>query len=207
MLKINPQVRRIVELAIEEDLGTGDVTTEACVPPEARVVGQIVAKSPGILAGTAGPVVKELGLKLILEPGRSLVASAGALAVKTLYRKKSGVRSYIITDGAMNDFIRPALYGARHPVRPLLKRFGKAVRFDIAGPVCESGDFLAQNVRMHAPSPGDILLILSAGAYGFSMSSQYNSRPRAAEVLITGNKTWRLIRERETYEDLINREK
>ena len=163
--------------------------------------------SPAALAGIAVPVAKKLGLKLILEPGRSLVASAGALAVKTLYRKKSGVRSYIITDGAMNDFIRPALYGARHPVRPLLKRFGKAVRFDIAGPVCESGDFLAQNVRMHAPSPGDILLILSAGAYGFSMSSQYNSRPRAAEVLITGNKTWRLIRERETYEDLINREK
>ena len=162
---------------------------------------------PGILARTVGPVVKELGLKLILEPGRSLVASAGALAVKTLYRKKSGPRNYIITDGAMNDLIRPAFYGARHPVRPLIKRSGKGGRFDITGPVCESGDFLAQGVNLPAPSRGDILLILSAGAYGFSMSSQYNSRPRAAEVLITGKNSWSLIRERETYEDLIRREK
>ncbi|MEI7482033.1 MAG: diaminopimelate decarboxylase [Elusimicrobiota bacterium] len=163
--------------------------------------------APGVLAKIAGPVVKKLGLKLILEPGRSLVASAGALAVKTLYRKKSGPRNYVITDGAMNDLIRPAFYGARHPVRPLVKRPGKAVRFDITGPVCESGDFLAQGVTLTTPSRGDILMILSAGAYGFSMSSQYNSRPRAAEVLITGEKTWRLVRERETYQDLIKRER
>ena len=163
--------------------------------------------SPAILARIAGPAVKKLGLKLILEPGRSLVAAAGALAVKTLYRKKSGPRNYVITDGAMNDLIRPAFYGARHPVRPLVKRSGKAARFDITGPVCESGDFLAQGVNLPAPHCGDILLILSAGAYGFSMSSQYNSRPRAAEVLITGKNSWRLIRERETYEDLIKRER
>ncbi len=163
--------------------------------------------SPGVLAKIAGPVVKKLGLKLILEPGRSLVASAGALAVKTLYRKKSGSRSYVITDGAMNDLIRPAFYGARHPVCPLVKRPGKAGQFDITGPVCESGDFLAQGVTLTAPSRGDILLILSTGAYGFSMSSQYNSRPRAAEVLITGKTTWRIIRERETYQDLIKRER
>ncbi|MFA6434802.1 MAG: diaminopimelate decarboxylase [Elusimicrobiales bacterium] len=158
------------------------------------------------LAGIAAAAVKESGLKLILEPGRSLVASAGALAVSALYRKRSGPRSYVITDGAMNDLIRPALYGARHPVRPLAARSGKTVRFDITGPVCESGDFLAQGVNMPAPHRGDILLMLSAGAYGFSMSSQYNSRPRAAEVLITGKNSWRLIRERETYEDLIMRE-
>jgi len=163
--------------------------------------------SPVILAKTARPAADELGLKLILEPGRSMVAAAGALAVKTLYRKKSGPRSYIITDGAMNDLIRPAFYGARHPVRPLIKRPGKTARFDITGPVCESGDFLAQGVILAEPSRGDILLILSAGAYGFSMSSQYNSRPRAAEVLITGNNSWSLIRERETYQDLIEREK
>ena len=162
---------------------------------------------PSLLAKIARPAAEALGLKLILEPGRSMVAAAGALAVTTLYRKKSGPRSYIITDGAMNDLIRPAFYGARHPVRPLLKRPGKAARFDITGPVCESGDFLAQGVSLPAPSRGDVLLILSAGAYGFSMSSQYNSRPRAAEVLITGNNSWRLIRERETYQDLVRREK
>jgi len=162
---------------------------------------------PALLAGTVGPLVRNLGLALILEPGRSLVAAAGALAVKTLYRKKSGPKSYIITDGAMNDLIRPAFYGAKHPVRPLVKRPGKAARFDIAGPVCESGDFLAQGVSLPTPSRGDILLILSAGAYGFSMSSQYNSRPRAAEVLLTGPNSWRLIRGRETYQDLTDKEK
>jgi len=158
---------------------------------------------PGILARTVGPAVKELGLALILEPGRSLVAAAGALAVRTLYRKKSGPKNYVITDGAMNDLIRPAFYGARHPVIPLVRRRGKSVRFDIAGPVCESGDFLAQDVGLPVPLRGDILLVLSAGAYGFSMSSQYNSRPRAAEVLITGKNSWRVVRKRETYKDLV----
>jgi diaminopimelate decarboxylase len=134
------------------------------------------------------------------------VAASGALAVKTLYRKKSGAKNYVITDGAMNDLIRPAFYGAKHPVRQLVNRPGKTARFNIAGPVCESGDFLAKDVVMTAPFQGDILLILSAGAYGFSMSSQYNSRPRAAEVLITGGMSWRLIRERETYADLTARE-
>jgi diaminopimelate decarboxylase len=161
---------------------------------------------PSILAKIACPAAKALGLELILEPGRSMVAAAGALAVKTLYRKKSGSKNYVITDGAMNDLIRPAFYGAKHPVRPLVKRPGAALRCDIAGPVCESGDFLAQGVMLPAPFRDDILLILSAGAYGFAMSSQYNSRPRAAEVLITGRNSWRLIRERETYRDLIGRE-
>jgi diaminopimelate decarboxylase len=161
---------------------------------------------PVLLSAIAVPAAKKSGLRLILEPGRSLVAAAGALAVKTLYRKKSGAKNYIITDGAMNDFVRPAFYGARHPVSPLVKRPGRTALFNIAGPVCESGDFLARNVRLSEPLRDDILLILSAGAYGFSMSSQYNSRPRAAEVLITGTDSWRLIRERETYRDLTARE-
>jgi len=163
--------------------------------------------SPSALARIAVPAAKSVGLELILEPGRSMVAAAGALAVKTLYRKKSGPKRYVITDGAMNDLIRPALYGAEHPVRPLVKRPGPPVRLNIAGPVCESSDLLASGVRLPLPSRGDILLILSAGAYGFAMSSQYNSRPRAAEVLVTGRRSWRLIRERETYRDLITKEK
>ena len=161
---------------------------------------------PSALAGIAVPAARELGMELILEPGRSMVASAGALAVKTLYRKGSGKKNYVITDGAMNDLIRPALYGADHPVRPLVRRSGPARRFDIAGPVCEGSDFLAQNISIPTPAQGDILLVLSAGAYGFSMSSQYNSRPRAAEALITGRDSWRLIRERETYRDIVSRE-
>lgn len=163
---------------------------------------------PELLARAVAADMKGLkGLRLILEPGRSLVASAGALAVKTLYRKSSGPKKYIITDGAMNDLIRPALYGARHPVAALEKRGGPPVKFDVAGPVCESGDFLARNVRLPMPAQGDVLLILSAGAYGFSMSSQYNSRPRAPEALITAPDSWRLIRRRETFADLIAAER
>ncbi|OGS55879.1 MAG: diaminopimelate decarboxylase [Elusimicrobia bacterium RIFOXYB2_FULL_62_6] len=164
--------------------------------------------SPSLLAkAIAGEMGKLQGLRLILEPGRSLVASAGALAVTTLYRKASGSKKYVITDGAMNDLIRPALYGAKHPVAALEKKKGPLVKFDLAGPVCESGDFLALNVRLPMPSQGDALLVLSAGAYGFSMSSQYNSRPRAAEALITGPGSWRLIRRRETFRDLVAAEK
>ncbi|MBI4803522.1 MAG: diaminopimelate decarboxylase [Elusimicrobia bacterium] len=162
---------------------------------------------PALLAGAVHRELNGLkDLRLILEPGRSLVASAGALVVKTLYRKTSGAKNYIITDGAMNDFIRPALYGARHPVTALEKRKGPDVKFDVTGPVCESGDFLAREARLPLPRRGGLLLILSAGAYGFSMSSQYNSRPRAAEVLITGPRSWRLIRRRETRRDLIRNE-
>jgi diaminopimelate decarboxylase len=188
-------IRRLYERGIKLrylDIGGGWGVREGCD-----------MRPPAILAAAVGPAVKDLGLELILEPGRSLVAAAGVLAIKTLYRKQSGPRKYIITDGAMNDLIRPALYGAKHPVRPLMKRRGKTVRFDIAGPVCESGDFLARDVSLPTPYPGDILLILSAGAYGFSMSSQYNSRPRAAEVLITGKNSWKLIRRRETFPDLL----
>ncbi|MCX5786141.1 MAG: diaminopimelate decarboxylase [Elusimicrobia bacterium] len=159
------------------------------------------------LAKAAGSALKSLpGMRLIIEPGRSLVTSAGALAVSVLYRKKSGHVSYAITDGAMNDFIRPAFYGARHPIVPLEKRKGPAVKLDIAGPICESGDFLAKNVKLPLPERGDILLVMSAGAYGFSMSSNYNSRPRAPEVLITGPSSWKLIRKRETFRDLTARE-
>ncbi|HAH30758.1 MAG TPA: diaminopimelate decarboxylase [Elusimicrobia bacterium] len=159
---------------------------------------------PERLAKAAGSVLRRLpGMKLIIEPGRSLVASAGALAVSAIYRKKSGHVSYVITDGAMNDLLRPAFYGARHPVVPLEKRKGPVVTLDIAGPVCESGDFLAKNVKLPLPERGDILLLISAGAYGFSMSSNYNSRPRAPEALITGASSWKLIRKRETFRDLV----
>ncbi|MEI7530200.1 MAG: diaminopimelate decarboxylase, partial [Elusimicrobiota bacterium] len=141
-------------------------------------------------------------LKVVLEPGRSIAAPSGALLTRVLYRKRGGSKNFIVVDAAMNDLVRPALYGAKHPVALLGAARGPLKKYEIVGPVCESGDFLAKGVPLPEPRNGDLLLICSAGAYGFSMSSQYNSRPRAAEALITGA-SWRLVRRRETYKDLV----
>jgi len=156
---------------------------------------------PAALAKAVGGVFAGTGLKLILEPGRSVAAPAGLLLTGVIYRKRGGDKNFVVVDAAMNDLVRPALYGARHPVA-LLGPGGPEKTFDIVGPVCESGDFLAEGVRLKEPAAGQLIAIYSAGAYGFSMSSQYNSRPRAPEALITGPGSWRLIRRRETYKDL-----
>lgn len=158
---------------------------------------------PAALAKALGGVFAGTGLKLLLEPGRSVCAPAGLLLSSVIYRKSSGRKNFIICDAAMNDLVRPALYGAKHPAALIGGGKGPARRWDIVGPVCESGDFLAQNVALPEPASGQLLAVYSAGAYGFSMSSQYNSRPRAAEVLIAGPSSWRAIRRRETYADLV----
>jgi len=155
------------------------------------------------LASAVAGVFQGTGLKLILEPGRSIAAPAGILLTRVLYRKRGGHKNFIVVDAAMNDLVRPALYGAKHPVALIGQGRGPEKVYDIVGPVCESGDFLAEGVRLREPAPGQLIAVYSAGAYGFSMSSQYNSRPRAAEALITGPAAWRLIRRRETYKDLI----
>jgi diaminopimelate decarboxylase len=146
---------------------------------------------------------RKLGLHLLLEPGRFLVAQAGALITSVLNVKKNGDKTFVITDAAMNDLIRPALYQAHHqilPVRqPASATAGKPV--DIVGPVCESGDFFARDRDMPATRPGELLAILDAGAYGMSLSSNYNTRVRPAEILVEGD-THRLIRRRETVKDL-----
>lgn len=141
------------------------------------------------------------GLELLVEPGRYLVADAGLLLTKVLYRKNTSKRRFVIVDAAMTDLPRPALYDAWHPVEPVSPRRGKKTMADVVGPVCESGDFLARQRPLPPLAPGDLLAIGKAGAYGFAMSSQYNSRPRAAEVLVDGGKA-RLARRRETYADL-----
>lgn len=146
------------------------------------------------------------GLYLFLEPGRSIVGNAGLLLTRVLYRKKSGDKEFVVVDAAMNDLIRPALYDAHHEILPL--RAGSTecqFRADVVGPVCESGDFLAQDRRMPEVFPGDLLAICTAGAYGFVQASNYNARPRPAEVLIE-NGSWRVIRKRETFEDLVHGE-
>ena len=157
---------------------------------------------PAALARAVADVFQGSGLKLILEPGRSVAAPAGALLTRVIYRKRGGNKNFVIVDAAMNDLVRPALYGAMHPVGLIGPGKGPLKKCDVVGPVCESGDFLAEDVMLREPAIGQLLAVYSAGAYGFSMSSQYNSRPRAAEVLITSPGAWRLIRRRETNKDL-----
>ncbi len=145
-------------------------------------------------------------LHLFLEPGRSIVGNAGVLVTRVLYRKKSGEKDFVVVDAAMNDLIRPALYDAHHEILPLRASAGGCgLRADVVGPVCESADFLAQDRQMPEVFPGDLLAVCTAGAYGFVQASNYNARPRPAEVMIE-NGSWRVVRSRETFEDLVRGE-
>jgi diaminopimelate decarboxylase len=145
-------------------------------------------------------------LTVVVEPGRSIVGPAGVLLTRVLNRKKTPSKEFVIVDAAMNDLIRPALYRAHHDIMPLNHNPGGAVIVaDVVGPICETGDFLARDRELADVQPGEFLAIASAGAYGFVQSSNYNSRPRAPEVLVEGSR-WRTIRERESYEDLIRGE-
>ncbi len=145
------------------------------------------------------------GLTIMIEPGRSIVGQAGVLLTRVLYRKKSPAKEFIVVDAAMNDLIRPALYKAHHDIRPLRQTDGATVVADIVGPVCETGDFLARDRTIADVQPDSWLAVYSAGAYGFVQASNYNSRPRGAEVLVEGS-SWRVIRSRETPEDLMRGE-
>lgn len=148
-----------------------------------------------------------IGLRILTEPGRVIVGNAGVLVTKVLYLKETDVKRFIVIDGAMNDLIRPVLYEAFHAIQPVTRRArAKVVTADVVGPVCESGDFFAREREMPEPMPGDLLAVMSAGAYGFVMSSNYNSRPRAPEILVDGAEA-HLIRERENFEDLVRGEK
>jgi diaminopimelate decarboxylase len=149
--------------------------------------------------------VKASGLRVMVEPGRSIVGPAGVLLTRVLYRKKNGDKEFIVVDAAMNDLIRPALYKAHHEILPIRRNGLPPVKADVVGPVCETGDFLARDREMANAMPGDYLAVCTAGAYGFVQSSNYNSRPRAAEALVEGA-SWRVVREREKYEDLIRGE-
>lgn len=143
--------------------------------------------------------------KLIIEPGRFIIAQAGALVTRVLYVKKNGKKTFVISDAAMNDLIRPALYQAHHEIVPVTPRKGRTMTADIVGPVCETGDFFARDRKLPSVEPGELLAILDAGAYGMSQTSNYNSRFRPAEVLVQG-KSVKLIRRRESIEDLIRLE-
>jgi diaminopimelate decarboxylase len=150
------------------------------------------------------PLLKGKGLRIILEPGRFIVGNGGILLTRVLYLKGGPRRRFAIVDAGMNDLVRPSLYGAYHEIQPVIQKRARRtplVRYDVVGPVCESGDFLAQGRSLPPLQAGDLLAVMGAGAYGFVMSSNYNSRPRAAEVLVRGSR-WHLIRRRETFADL-----
>ncbi|MCK9418089.1 MAG: diaminopimelate decarboxylase [Nitrospirae bacterium] len=161
---------------------------------------------PKDVAQAIRPLLKDCGCTIVMEPGRAIVGNAGILVTSVLYRKNSGEKQFLIVDAGMNDLIRPSLYEAYHDIRPVVESAGGETVFDVVGPICESGDFLGKDRKLPEVKQGDLLAVMSAGAYGFSMSSNYNSRPRAAEVIVRGNDYF-IVRERETYPDLIKGEK
>jgi len=158
------------------------------------------------LAEAVVPLVKETDLKLILEPGRSIMGEAGTLVTRVLSVKKSGEKTFVITDAGMTELIRPSHYGGYHPIRPVEEKANRELKkVDVVGPICESGDFLARDRELPMPKGGEFLAVGIAGAYGFTMASNYNARPRPPEVMVDQGEV-HLIRARESYEDLVRGE-
>ncbi len=157
--------------------------------------------TPAEYASAALAAVGDTGATLVFEPGRVVVGNAGLLVTRVLFRKKTPARHFVVVDAGMNDLMRPALYDAHHGLQPLVQRRGTAVEVDVVGPVCESTDVLARQRELVLPKQGELYALMSAGAYGMSMASNYNSRPRPAEVLVDGD-AWRVVRERESVQDL-----
>ena len=177
------------------DIGGGlGITYNKENPPHPRMYGKRVCE-----------LLADCNVTLILEPGRVLIGNAGILVTQILYIKKSGRKTFIIVDAGMNDLIRPSLYGSYQEIIPIKKRHTRKIRADIVGPICETTDIFAKDRLIDELHEGDLLAIMSSGAYGFTMSSQYNSRPRAAEVLVQVRK-YSIIRKREKYADLFRQE-
>jgi len=160
---------------------------------------------PRHYAGALTEGLRDLDVTLLLEPGRVIVGNAGILLTRVLYLKSTNEKNFVVVDGGMNDLIRPALYGSYQAVQPVRPRNGTRFTADVVGPVCESGDFFAKDRDLPAIEPGDLLAVMSAGAYGFVMASNYNTRPRPPEVLVDGEQL-HIVRARETLEDLVRGE-
>ena len=165
-----------------------------------------VPPTPAEYAAAVQAGLRGLDCTLVLEPGRAVVGNAGVLVTKVLYRKDTAARRFVVVDGAMNDLVRPALYGSYQAIQPVRPRGGSTIVADVVGPVCESGDFLAKDRELEEVGSGDLLAVMSAGAYGYVMASNYNARPRPAAVLIDGSRH-HIVRERETLEDLVRGER
>jgi diaminopimelate decarboxylase len=176
------------------DFGGGlGITYHHEEPPDPSSYGHAIREIAG-----------DLGVTFVLEPGRVLVGNAGILLTRVLYTKQAE-KNFVIVDAGMNDLARPSVYDSYHEVKPVVRREGEALTADVVGPICESSDYLAKDRRLVGLDRGDLVAVMSAGAYGFSMSSNYNSRPRAREVLVDGE-SYRVIRQRERYEDLVRGE-
>ena len=204
------RVRALVDLLIRKgmdirfvDIGGGlGITYDDEIPPNPRQYADAIVEA-----------FRGLSVTIILEPGRVLVGNAGVLLTRMLYIKPSEAsgpkgrrKQFFIVDAAMNDLARPSLYGSYHAIVPVSRRGGRKVIADVVGPICESGDFLAKDRELTAFAAGDLVAVMSAGAYGFSMSSTYNSRPRAAEVMVRGSR-FEVVRERESIRDLTRGER
>ena len=198
-------VRRLRELVAELtrrgipirylDLGGGlGITYDQETPPHPRDYGQALIKE-----------LQGLGVTLILEPGRVIVGNAGILVTRVYYTKDSEAKHFIVVDAGMNDLARPSLYGSYHALWPVVQAPRGEVTASLVGPICESGDFLAKDRPMNDFQPGELVAVMSAGAYGFSMSSNYNARPRVAEILVKDDEFY-VIRKRESYAQLIRGE-
>lgn len=178
------------------DIGGGlGITYESEEPPHPREFADAII-----------PLVRHLDVKLVLEPGRVITGNAGALVSRVLYRKDTPTKKFVIVDAGMNDLLRPSLYDSYHDILPVEKRDGEKIKADVVGPICESGDFFARDRELQVLRQGDLVAVMSAGAYGFSMASNYNSRPRGAEVMVKDNDYF-VVKERETFLDLIRGER
>lgn len=199
------QVARAAGVRVEDlDFGGGygvqyhGVISHTMIPHEAPEAGDLSTAS---LITTVLPILKETGCRLSIQPGRSIVAHAGVLVSKVLYRKESDAKTFVVVDAGMNDLIRPSLYQSYHQIVPLTVHDAPHETVDVVGPLCESGDFFAIDRALPRLTRGDFVALMCAGAYGYVLSSNYNARPRPAEVLVDGD-TCTLIRERETIEEL-----
>jgi len=196
LARVKAFVLRLREQGIEIrmiDLGGGlGIMYDSEQPPEPAQYAEAIISE-----------MADMDCTLILEPGRCLVGNAGCLVTRVLYTKATEVKNFVIVDAGMNDLLRPSLYDAYHAVVPVQKKDGSVIKADIVGPICETGDFIARELDIVCPEQGDLLAVMSAGAYGFSMASNYNSRLRAAEVLVDGS-DYHVIRRRETFDDLVH---
>lgn len=201
---------RAIGLPLEHvDLGGGlgvDYSRVVMNGPPAPIGGHLTDEpteppTPQELFRAVGPVFEGMGLRLLFEPGRYLVANCGALITRVTLTKQTAVKKFVVVDAAMNDLIRPCLYHAQHQIVPLCQKESPWETVDVVGPICESADFLAQGRALPRIERGELLAVMSTGAYGYALSSNYNARPRLPEVLVEGA-SYRLIREREQMEDL-----
>ncbi len=195
LLRLKEQVEKMGVKIRYLDMGGGlGITYDRETPPHPGEYGRALVEA-----------VRGTDLSLVLEPGRVIVGNAGILVARVLYRKSVPEKEFVIVDAGMNDLMRPTLYQAYHGIQPAAKKDSSTIRADVVGPICESGDFLAQDREMADVQRDDLLAVMSAGAYGFTMASNYCSRPRIAEVMVKDDR-FEVIRKRETYGDLVDGE-